>query len=152
MTSHRTTPPRDTLPGPGRSGVDWRTLLVRSFLAVLPGQLVGTFLGTVVIGAVATMDMWPGWTYLINVFAGLAAGLALGLALRPSRGQRPLYLAVSAVFGVVVLALLLVLARQRMPIPYDVVWSQVMLGVLLTVGVQTLLAWVLWRMRDRQVG
>lgn len=149
MTRERTARSRDIVGGHQPAGTDWPTLLVRSFLAVLPGQLVGFLIGGAIVAGFATLDMWPGWTRVVDVLAGLTAGLALGLVLRPNRAQRPLFLAVSAAFGVVVLSLLLALSRQRMPIPYEIVWSQLLLGLVLTVGVQTLVAWLLWRMRDR---
>ena len=127
-------------PDPG-----WGTIAVRTLLVVAPSLLVGFVVGAAVFGP-ASLDR-PALGWAINVVPGLLAGLGLGLILRPHRQTLGGYVAVSAVVGAAVVAGLLALASLRVPGTLAPAVGGVLAGLLITVGVQTVLALALWRLR-----
>ncbi len=145
--------PRPPFP-PGRAGAPgtdpgWGTVGVRMFLVILPSLLVGFLVATVLLPATLLADH-PDLGWLLNVPAGLLAGLVLGLVLHPSRERLLVHLGVAAAMTAVVLLVLLGLAQLRAPgSASEGNATAVVVGVLVTVVVQSVLAGLLWWRTDR---
>ena len=126
----------------------WGTTLVRMFLVLLPSLLVGNGIGGVIYaGLVSPGDYSGGW--LVNVVPGVLAGVVLGLVLRPGRDRLLAHLVVAAAMSVVLLLLLLGLSRLVVPSRVDLDAGALVLGLVITVVVQTVLAGGLWFLRAR---
>lgn len=147
--------PRSSSPyasGPGRPGggdaLPWYRVLVRVVLAVVPGQVVGAILATLVV-AVVDVTAHPGAAALFWVVPGLVAGVALGLLLTP-RGPVPWrHVGLGAAVGAVALLLLVGLGQSR--VASATFLSPALLGGLVgCVAIQTVVALGLRLLRSRR--
>ena len=139
-----TTPPTAA----GLRTPSWGTTLVRMFLVLLPSLLVGNGIGgAIYAGMVSPGDYSGGW--LVNVVPGVLAGVVLGLVLHPGRDRLIAHLVASAAMSVVLLLLLLGLSRVVVPSRVDLDAGALVLGLVITVVVQTVLAGGLWFLRAR---
>ena len=131
----------------------WPRVIVRMVLIILPGLLVGSFAGAIVVGAlgVSVLRDQPGLTLLMPVLAGLIAGAGLGLLLKPERDRLMAYALVSIGVGIAAYLLLFGLAQLRAPaIAPAAPLSAYLLGPLIVAVVQSLLAIGLWVLRLRR--
>lgn len=129
--------------GAGRLG--WPRVLVRMLLVVLPAQLVGNLLASVVLGASGVLRDRPGLAVLMIVVGGLLAGLGLALFLHPARDELVAYAGAQAAIGAAVLVLLLGLAQLRLPaITPGASVLDFVLGALVVAVAQTAVALPLW--------
>jgi hypothetical protein len=146
MSSSR--PPTAPPPAAGVRTPSWGTTLVRMFLVLLPSLLIGNGIGgAIYAGMVSPGDYSGGW--LVNVVPGVLAGVALGLVLHPGGDRLVGHLAASAAMSVVLLLLLLGLSRLVVPSRVDLDAGALVLGLVITVVVQTVLAGGLWLLRAR---
>ena len=128
----------------------WPRLLVRTFLVVLPSQVVGTVLAAVLILLAAAGEHpvvgWSAW-----VVPAVVAAVVLGLLLRPDRGRLRGHAVAVAVASIIVTVALVLVARGRAStavLPGLV--STLFPGLLVTVALETALAVTLWVVRDRR--
>jgi hypothetical protein len=131
----------------------WPRVIVRMVLIILPGLLVGSFVGAIIVGAlgVGVLRDHPGLTLLMPVLAGLITGVGLGLLLKPDRDQLVAYALASAGVGIAAYLLLFGLAQLRAPsIAPPAPLSAYLSGPLIVAVVQGLLAVGLWVLRNRQ--
>jgi hypothetical protein len=131
----------------------WPRVIVRMVLIILPGLLVGSFAGAIIVGAlgVSVLRDQPGLTLLMPVLAGLIAGAGLGLLLKPERDQLMAYALVSIGVAIAAYLLLFGLAQLRAPaIAPPAPLSAYLLGPLIVAVVQSLLAVGLWVLRLRR--
>lgn len=132
---------------PAGSEPSWGRVVARVLLVVVPGQLLGAIVGTLVI-PFRTLADHPalGWvTYLV---IALVAGVGLGLLLRPARARLVGHAVASFVLGVVVLTVFLLVGTARAGGDGgDYPLALLGLGVLGTALLQTALAVLLWRRR-----
>lgn len=136
--------------GRGSAPVTSGRVLVRMFITLLPSQLIGFGLGGALLSATGLLSSdRPGLSFLINAVAGVLAGLALGMFLTPSPARLPGYLAVSTVMGLVIVLVLVGLAQLRMGGALHATVSSLVLGAVVTVVPQALLAWGLWVTKKR---
>lgn len=95
----------------------WPRVVVRMILIILPGLLVGSFIGSIMVPALGVQVIrdQPALSGLIPVLAGLIAGVGVGLLLKPGRDQLVAYGVTG--FGIVVAAFLslFLLAQLRAP-------------------------------------
>lgn len=139
-----TTPPAAA----GAGTPSWSTTLVRMFLVLVPSLLVGNGIGgAIYAGMVSPGDYSGGW--LVNVVPGVLAGVVLGLVLHPGRDRLVAHLIASAAMSVVLLLLLLGLSRLVVPSRVDLDAGALVLGLVITVVVQSVLAGGLWFLRAR---
>lgn len=141
-------PTRSGRPGPPHP-VAWGSVLVRMFITVLPGQLIGFGLGGVLLGATGLLTDRPGLSFLTSVVAGVVSGVALGLFLTPEPSRVRVYLAISSALGLVIVLVLVGLAQLRLGSQIDATASSFVFGASLTVVAQALTAWGLWATRTR---
>lgn len=133
------------------ASVPWRALLVRLFLVVPAAQVLGVLLMCRVVTSSGLIRAHPGTAgHGLSLGAGIIAGLAVGVLVNPVHERLRTYVAVSAGFGFGVYVVLTLLARLQLPdgVPPPL-WSTVILGALLVVGPQTLVAWRTWAFRHR---
>ena len=131
-----------------RTPVPWAGLLLRLFVVVVPGQLIGI----VVTGALITLSAPTNGQIgdLILVGAGLLAGLAVGMLVTPLPGRLVTYLVTGAVFGAATTAALLIVSQLSRPTGTPgMTLASAATGPLIVVAVQTLVTWALWRLRHR---
>ena len=142
-------PPTAPRTAAGRAGQpSWGTTLLRMFLLLVPSLLIGNAIGGAVYAAsVSPGDYSGGW--LINVVTGLLSGLALGLVLRPTLDRLAGHLVASAALSVVLLLLLLGLSRLVVPSRFDLDVGALVLGLVVSVVVQAVVAGGLWFLRAR---
>lgn len=96
----------------GPAGLPWHRVLVRVVLVVVPGQVVGALLATLLVVPV-DLSAHPGASALFWVLPGLVAGVGLGLLLTP-RGSVPWrHLGLGAAVGAVAILLLVGLGQAR---------------------------------------
>lgn len=138
--------PYATGAGHGRR-LSWPTLLIRMFIIVVPAQLVGFFLGGALLAASGMLANRPESSLVINIIAGILSGLMVGLLLSPKRRELIPYLVTCAVFGLVVVGLLVTLGQLRLGDRADPAVGALLLGALLTAVPQTLVAWGLWSVK-----
>lgn len=150
--------PRGQQPSPyvtsprSRSELSWGRVVARVLLVVVPGQLLGAVVASLVLPAEA-VAAHPALGWLIYVFVAVVTGLGLGVVLRPTPERLVAFALVSAAVGVVVLTLLLLLGDARMTSgDRRSLVSDVFPGVPLTILLQTALALVLWRRRTGRRG
>lgn len=111
-------PAYGSAPATGRADrLGWPRVLVRMLLVVLPGQLLGMFLGVTALDAGGALRERPGLIVLMLIAGGLLAGAGLALVLRPDRDRLLAYVLVAAAVGAAGYVLLLGLAQLRLPEP-----------------------------------
>jgi hypothetical protein len=135
--------------GPGgHDALPWYRVLVRVVLVVVPGQVVGAILATLVV-AVVDITARPGASALFWVLPGLLAGVALGLLLSP-RGPVPWrHVGLGAAVGAVAILLLVGLGRSR--VASASFFTPALLGGLVgCVAIQTVAALGLRTLRARR--
>jgi hypothetical protein len=131
----------------------WPRVIVRMILIILPGLLVGSFAGAIIVGAlgVGVLRDQPGLTALMPVLAGLIAGVGLGLLLKPGRDRLVPYALLSAGVAIAAYLLLFGLAQLRAPaIAPPAPLSAYLLGPLIVLVAQSLPGVGLWVLRTRQ--
>jgi hypothetical protein len=131
------------------ASLPWPRLLVRTFLVVLPSQVVGTVLAAVLILLAGAGEHpvvgWSAW-----VVPAVVAAVVLGLLLRPDRGRVGRHAVAVAVVSTVVTVALVLVARGRVSSAGQPgVVSTLFPGLLVTVALETALAVALWVARDR---
>jgi hypothetical protein len=133
----------------------WARVVVRMVLIILPGLLVGSFVGATLVGTlgVGVLRDHPGITFLMPVLAGLIAGVGLGVLLKPERDRLVAYVLVSAAVNLAAFLLLFALAQLRAPAAAPPApLSAYLGGPLIAAVTQSLLAVGLWILRIRQRG
>ena len=131
----------------------WPRVIVRMVLIILPGLLVGSFVGATLVGTlgVGVLRDHPSITFLMPVVAGLIAGVGLGLLLKPERNRLVAYVLVSAAVDIAAFLLLFRLAQLRAPaIAPRAPLSAYLGGPLIAAVAQSLVAVGLWALRIRQ--
>lgn len=118
-------------------------LMIRMFLVILPGQLLGYVLGALIAGSTGVFRL-PYGGLIVNAAAAVTAGLTVGLATTPLPRHRPLGAALSAVLGAAVALAVITIATARLatghlPTPLDVTP-----GVIITALGQGVITWVTW--------
>ncbi len=99
--------------GPGGTGaLPWYRVLVRVVLVVVPGQIVGALLATV-LSVVVGVLAHPGATALFWVVPGLVAGIGVGLLLLGGRDLLWGPLGLAALVGALAYFLLVALGQTR---------------------------------------
>ena len=127
----------------------WPRLLVRTFLVVLPSQLVGTVLAAVLILLVGAREH-PAVGWSAYVVPALVAAVVLGLLLHPDRGQVGRHAAAVALVSTIVTVALVLVSRARMStVSQPGLASTLFPGLLLTVVLETAVAVAIWVVRDR---
>lgn len=121
-------------------------LMIRMFLVILPGQLLGYVLGALIAGTTGVFRL-PYGGLIVNAAAAVTAGLAVGLATTPLLRHRPLGAVLSAVLGAAVALAVITIATARLapghlPTPLDVTH-----GVIITALGQALVAWLTWTLK-----
>ncbi len=130
-------------------GLPWYRSVVRTVLLVVPAQIVGALLATVVIVAV-DLTAHPGASALFWVLPGLVAGVGVGLLLRPGRPLPWGRVGLAAAVGAVSFLLLVLLGQARAG-SSAAVFTPRLLGALLgCVAVQTVVGAGLLLLRQRR--
>lgn len=128
-----------------------RDLLLRLFVVLPPAQALGVLLGGRLVDATGLLPGQAWLTGLVVVVGGALSGCAAGLLVRPSAPGPGLRVALvsSAALGATSVLLLAGLAALALP-PTSAAppaWAYP-LGALWLVGVQSAVAWSLWRVRS----
>lgn len=130
-------------------GERWRALALRLTVPTLPAQLVGALLGflpTLLLGRQAPTADWA--PALVLVGAGAVAGWAVGRWAEPPRPGRGVALALVAAFGAVSFLIITTVAQlgvRAVATPAaPLTW---VVGTLVVVVLQTVVATVCWRRR-----
>lgn len=141
------------VPAPERpERLPWPRVIVRMILVVLPGLLVGSFAGGVVVAALGAQVLRdsPGLTVLMPVLAGLVAGLGLGLVLKPERDQLVAYALAAVGVGVAAYLLLFALSQLRLSATAPAASpGAYLLGPLVVAVALAVVALALWLLRIR---
>lgn len=125
----------------------WSAFCLRLAVTVLPAQLVGALVGvipTIALGASIVRVPWV--AALVPLGMGALAGVAVGRLSAPPDRRLPVAAAVAAAFGLAAFAILRLLAQLRVP-GASTSPSTWLLGGLLVVLAQSVVAVVLWRRR-----
>ena len=125
----------------------WPAMLIRMFIIVVPAQLLGFFIGGAVVSASGVLPDRPEVSFVTNIIAGILSGLAVGLLLTPKARELIPHLATCAVFGLVIVGVLVTLGQLRLGARADPELGALVLGALLTAVPQTLVAWGLWTVK-----
>ena len=130
--------------------MSWRALLVRLFVLVLPAQVLGVLLSGRVLTVSGLLRDHPGLaSSLLSVGSGALAGFAVAMLVTPVRGRRA-YVVVSGAFGLLSYLFLTVLSHVRLPeFVATPPWYTFVVGAVLVVGAQTLVALGGWAFRRR---
>lgn len=131
-----------------RTHLSWPRLLVRTFLLVLPAQLVGTVLAAVLILLVGAREH-PGVGWSAFVVPALVAAVVLGLLLRPGAGHLSRHAVSVAVVSAVVTVALVLVSRARTTVGQPGLVSTLFPGLVVTVALETAVAVALWVVRGR---
>lgn len=126
-----------------------RDLLLRLFVVLPPAQVLGILLGGRLAEATGLLPAQAWLTGLVVVVGGAVSGCAAGLLVRPGRAGLRVPLAASSALGAASVLLLAGLAALALP-PSSAAppaWGYP-LGALWLVGVQSAVAWALWRVRS----
>lgn len=135
----------------GPVGLPWYRSLVRVVLVVVPAQIVGALLATVVIVAV-DLTAHPGASALFWVLPGVVAGLGVGLLLRPGRALPWGRVGLAAAVGAVSYLLLVLLGQTRSPSSATVLTPRLLGALLGCVAIQTAVGAGLLLLRQRRTG
>jgi hypothetical protein len=136
----------------GTERMPWPRVIARMILVILPGLLIGSFAGGVVVTVVGVqlVRSAPSLTLIIPVLTGLITGLGLGLVIKPFRDWVPSLALVSLAITAAADIGLLILARLRVSAAaVGPPLSGQLLGVLIVVVVQTAVSLPLWLRRTR---
>ena len=126
-----------------------RDLLLRLFVVLPPAQALGILLGGRLVETTGLLPT-PAWlTGLVVVVGGAVSGCAVGLLVRPGGAGLRVPLVTSAALGAASVLLLAGLAALALPSTSAAppAWGYP-LGALWWVGVQSAVAWALWRVRS----
>lgn len=145
--SRRTTSSSPYATAGGHRSFAWPALLIRMFIIVVPAQLLGFFIGGAVVSASGVLADRPELSLVINIVAGILSGLAVGLLLTPKARELVPFLVTCAVFGLLVVSVLVALGQLRLGARADPELGPLLLGALLTAVPQTLVAWGLWSVK-----
>lgn len=132
---------------------EWRPLLLRMFVVVVPAQVVGAILGGLPLALIPPRTLLDNlWLATFPVVgAGVVSGVALGLLVRPVAGRLLSWAGVGAAFGLASWAVLMVLVNLAVADgATSPGWSSFASGALVLVGLQTALSVGLWWGRLRR--
>ena len=129
--------------------VPWKALPIRLLVVIPPAQILGVLAVGQFLSVAGLLREHPGLANAFPVGSGVIVGLALGAFVTPVRGRLPTYAAFTAAFAVASFALLLALARLRVPDVVEPAWYTTVLAVALSTGLQTAVACGLWVFRHR---
>lgn len=142
--------PRADARPPAAADLPWPRLFVRTFLVVLPSQIVGTVLAAVLILLVGAREH-PAVGWSAYVVPALVAAVVLGLLLRPDHGLVGRHAVAVAVVSVVVTVALVLVARGRVSTGGQPgLVSTLFPGLLVTGALETVVAVAFWVVRDRR--
>ncbi len=125
-----------------------REIIVRMFLVILPGQLVGFVLGALIAGLTGAFGL-PYGGLVVFAAAAATAGLAVGLATTPPPRLRPAGAAISAILGTAVAAAVIMVAITRLAAGYTPGPLDTAPGVIITAVGQAAIGWLLWTIKAR---
>lgn len=129
------------------------SLLPRTFLLLCPAQLLGAFIGGKVLLSNKALLLTPHAGLLVSLFAGLLAGMAVGILLQSEtisrRAQMILTVVTGTVLTVALNAYALLRASRMTVLPPDAWTTGLLLVVIVTIGVQSLVASGIWTLKDR---
>ncbi len=134
----------------GSERLSWPRVIARMILVVVPGILVGSFAGGIVVAVLGAQVVrgQPTLSLVVPVLAGLVTGAGLGLVLKPERGQLTGHALAAVGIAFAVNLLLLSVARLRLPgiAPAPVI-SAYVLPMVLLLACQAAVAVPVWFLR-----
>lgn len=150
--SRLTGPPGGTAGNPylvtRRERPQLRELVIRMFLVMLPGQLVGYLLGILVAVATGAFAV-PNGGLVVSGLTAATTGLAVGLATTPPPRLRPAGAAISAILGAAVAAAVIMVAMSRLAAGYTPGLLDAAPGVIITAVGQGVIGWLIWMIKAR---
>ncbi|WP_152361742.1 hypothetical protein [Microlunatus speluncae] len=125
-----------------------RAIMIRMFLVILPGQLVGYLIGSLIAALTGAFSL-PHGGLVVNLAAAATAGLAVGLATRPAAQLRPAAAAVSALLGALVAITAIFVATARLAAGYIPTPLDLAPGVIIVAIGQAVIGWLCWVLKSR---